>query len=625
MTRTFIGRIAMSLALIFTFASCDKEPEEQISALPTPKVTVNDITTTSFNLSWDIVTDAGSFTYIFNGGEEVTTVDRSVSFTGLEPAVEYTFSLKADAGNNKGWTDSGFVTLKITTDGESQLSSPEPQLVAAYMSKTIISWKSVPGAASYEYSVGQTKGQTTSCSVELAGFDGDTEYEFSVSAISDDPHVVASVPGVLKFKTLPASEDIPPIIIGINETGCDYIDFNVYAVSDFRYLYFAVPAVYFSNHSDRQVMETYRQYVIDAIESNGYTMEAGIDLFSSYGSSNYVESNVYPEMSYYVVAFGIDSVGNILTSLYKTPVKTLANGSADGPQVTGADWFSQSLFYYQFGGYNPTNCLGFTWKGRDVKETRYLMTSTYSFRHYFGASEETLRKYVTKFGTSVTRSDVIDNINAAGGYSYRYSLPSATSYTFATLAVNSASDTTFVVNTLATKASQSFYDWVFLSLGPASDYPKTSLTAKISMSFDSKETLNIQAREIKYLLKPSESLSGVSSSEAEALVESQGISFTAAQVATLNMTGSVTFSFGGAPESSSASGVQSQAPLNPGSDYTLLVNFTAANGDKIFRSRTASTAGGESSDEKTKAAADGTEYKAVIKLNPGTVLDLYNF
>lgn len=614
-----MGRLTKSAAAIaaalFALASCSKEPAEHVNALPIPKVVVNDITATSFSVSWDVVTDAGSFTYIFNGEEEKTTTDRRLSFENLEPAVEYSFSIKTNAGINKGWKDSEYLTLKITTEGESQLDSPEPQVLAAYISKTIINWKAIPGATSYEYSVGSMSGTVTQCSVELAGFEGETEYEFSVKAVSTDPHVKTSEPGAVKFKTRPSSDDIPQLILDVNEVGCDYVDFNVYAVPDARYLFFAVPQVYFNGHSEKQIMETYRDYVLEAIESQGYTLEAGIDLYASYGSSNYLETNVYPEMSYYIIAFGIDKVGNIETSLYKTPVKTLANGGYDGPHVVGADWFSQSLFYYQFGGYNPTNCLGFNWKGVDIVKTKYIMTSTYSFRHYFESSEDLLRKYVTRQGTEVESESVIQSVNSADGYSYRYALGSATAYTLATIAINSASDTTFVVNSLGTKASTSFYDWAFLTLGTSSKYDaKTALAATVSFSYDKAEKLNIQLSEVSYLLKPSDQIEDMTTAQASALVASEGTVMTGVQMSTLNMTGSVSLSFG-----------TDGNPLVPGTKYTLLVNITTVNGDKIFRSRTASTEADSSSDANTETKSLGGRHNALMELNPGEIIDLYNF
>lgn len=618
MIRTLTKTAAIGAAMLFALASCSKEPVEQINALPAPKVVVNDITATSFNLSWDVVTDAGSFTYIFNGGEEVTTTDRSVSFEGLDPAVEYSFSIRTNAGTNKGWKDSEYLTLKITTEGESRLDAPEPQVLAAYISKTIINWKAIPGATSYEYTVGTMSGTVTKCSVELAGFEGETEYEFSVKALSDDPHIKESAPGTVKFTTRPSSDDIPQLILDVNEVGCDYVDFNIYAVPDARYLFFAVPAVYFNGHSDKQIMETYRDYVLEAIESQGYTLEAGIDLYASYGSSNYLETNVYPEMSYYIIAFGIDKVGNIETSLYKTPVKTLANGGYDGPHIVGAEWFTQSLFYYQFGGYNPTNCLGFTWKGVDIVKTKYLMTSTYSYRHYFGSSEDLLRRYVSLQGTDVTSGTVLESVNSKDGYSYRYSLGSATAYTLATIAINEANDTTFVVNSLGTKASTSFYDWAFLTLGTSTKYDaKTALAATISFSYDKAEKLNIQLSKVAYLVKPSDEIEELTTAQASALVSSEGTELSGVQMSTLNMTGAVSLSFG-----------TDGNPLVPGTKYTLLVNLTTVNGDSIFRSRTASTEADSSSEgesEGTVTKSAGGRHNALIELNPGEILDLYNF
>ena len=176
MNRSIITKL--SFALLLAAVACTKEETPERTSLPEPKVRVSDVTSTSFSVSWDVVTDAGAYTYIFNDNDTVTTRERSVSFADLEPSVEYSFSVRTDAGTNGDYLDSRFVTIHVITEGESVLEAPEPVLVAAYKSRTIINWKPVAGASAYEYSVAGMTGKVEACSVELSGFDGSTDYVF---------------------------------------------------------------------------------------------------------------------------------------------------------------------------------------------------------------------------------------------------------------------------------------------------------------------------------------------------------------------------------------------------------------------------------------------------------------
>lgn len=600
----------LSLAVLLTTVSCAKEDGSPAQApLPEPKILVSDVTRTSFSVSWDVVTDAGSYTYIFNEKDTVTTRDRSVSFTDLTPSVEYSFSLKADAGTNGSHQDSRLVTVHVVTDGESTLEAPEPVLVASYKSRTIINWKPVAGADSYEYSVAGMTGKTESCSVELSGFQGSTDYVFHLSAVSSDKYVARSPEAELKFTTRPDSEDIPQIIMSLLECGSDYANFNIYAVPDFRYVYFGVPASYFEGHSDTQIRGTYMKYLLDAIDNSGMTMEGAMAQYSRTGSSNYTEYPLYPELSYYIVAFGVSLDGKATTPLYKVAAKTKAHDTMTEPSLEGADWFSQSMFHSVFGQYNSTNSIWTSWKGTDVKSLQYVLTSTYSLKSYFGGSLDIFRQYVALKGTSVTDGEILEKINDESGLTTRFApLSAANSYTLGTLAVNEAGDSTFVVNTLSTMATSTYYDWAFVSLGTSSSYPASSaLSSVVSIAFDETDFLNIQVKEGRYLLCRNSELSGVSVSDAAKIVKEKGTDFTATQVNVLNMTGKISMSFG-----------TDGTPLDPGTKYTLLVSLTSLNGDGIVRYATASTADGAS----TKSGAFG-EPKGRIEINAPVILDTY--
>ncbi len=613
MRKPVIERLFLMFATAVAAAGCVKDAAETASGpLPEPKVVVSGITCTSFNVSWKDVTDAGSYTYVFNGGEEIDTRDNNLVFEDLSPNQSYTFAVRANAGSNGNYTASKFVNLRVTTEDYSSLSAPEPTLVSAYMSKTIIQWNSVYGASEYEYSIGPFSGKTETCSVEIGGLEGETEYVFEIKALSDDEYVTESPAAQLKFTTRPESEDIPQIIMAHVETGADYCQFNVYAVADTRYLYFGVPASYFGKYTDTQIRDTYLKGFVAALEEAGYSISSGIQQYSYNGTASFVETPLYPEMSYCIVAFGVNTDGQATTPLYKFETKTLAEEASPVPDVTGADWFSQNLFHRTYGAYNASNSLWVTWKGTDVVEFYELMTSTRSYNLYFGGDPSLFRKYVKAKGTKITDAESIEAVNSASGFGTRFSgtIKSATSYTLGAMAINSANDTTFVVNSLPTKASANYYDWAQVTLG-ATDSDALTLTGVFQFAYDDESgDLNLQMKGVRYCFCKLSELSGVSTDKAAEIVSSKGTDIPQVRIDLMNITGKCSLSFG--TEGSS---------LEPETDYILLATFTERSGDTVTRFATATT-GTASSEVPTRAAHDVP--KARIEFNAPVLIDTYS-
>lgn len=553
--------------------SCVKEQAEAPKALPEPKAVVSDITCTSFKVSWDAVTDAGSYTYAFNGGEETVTDKNSLVFENLSPKQSYTFSVRADAGSNGNWTASQFVNLRVFTEDYSTLNAPEPVLVCAYKSKTIIRWNAINGASSYEYSVGPYSAKTSSTSVEIGGLEASTEYVFKIKALSDDKYTNESPETEFKFTTLSDSEDIPQIILSEVETGSDYSKFNVYAVADFLYIYFGIPASYFERYSDTEIRDAYLAAYIKSITDAGISVSTGISQYACNGTASYVQSPLYPETSYYIVAFGVNISGQATTPLYKFRTKTLAEDTAPMPDITGASWFNQRLYHYKYGMYNASNSLWFNWKGTDVVKVSEILTSTRSFKNYFDSDAELFRQYVKLQGSEFSDASTIDAINSADGFGSRFTrLSASTSYTLGTMAVNSANDTTFVVSSLPTKSSENYYDWAGVRLG--ADASDASVLNAV-FSFDNTAevgTMSLKLSGLRYCFCKVSELSGVSVDKAAEIVAERGTDLPQANLDILNMTGALTLSFG-----------KDGAALEADTSYIILVTFSEAGGDAITR------------------------------------------
>lgn len=578
-----IKNLLFAAVIVAAASSCAKEnePQERTVPLAAPKVTVTEVGRTAFTVSWDVVTDADAYAYTFDGGEEQTTRNTSLVFSALEPSVRYSFTLKTLPGSNGNYSESSLVTLYVTTEETGTLDAPEPELVAAYKSKTIIRWKSVREADSYQYSVGDFSGNTSATSVEINGLEASTSYTFRIKALSDDKNLNESAETGLEFTTSPEDEDIPQIIMALVETGPDYSKYNVYAVADFRYLHFAVPSTYFNVMTDSEIRDYYLTAFVKAIEEAGMDVSTWVSQYAGCGTSSYTESPLYSEMSYSIVAFGINTAGQATTPLYKLETKTLADDTAPFPDTVGEPWFTQSLFLAEWGVYNPSNCLWLTWKGESVTEIASILTSTRSFKTYFNASADLFREYVRLKGTEYD-SSVIENVNSEKGLTTRFtSLSSATSYTLGTLAVNAVGDTTFVISSMPTKASNRYYDWAGVLLGTDTSHPATSsLTGTFSFKYDEEEDpLTFRLAGVRYYFCRQEELSGIAIGDAAKIVSVKGTDLTRANLDIMNLTGSISLSFG-----------VDGSPLEADTAYALLATFTERNGDEVTRFSIARTA-----------------------------------
>ncbi len=576
-----IKGLVLAAVIVAAVSSCAKEDElrEQTGPLPAPDVIVTELGRTGFTVSWDAVTDAGGYAYSFNAGEEQTTRNTSLVFSDLEPSASYVFTVKTVPGSNGSYSESELVTVRVTTEEVGTLDAPEPELVAAYRSKTIIKWKAVYGADSYEYSVGGFSGKTSSTTVEINGLEASASYTFRIKALSADKNLNESADGVLTFTTRPEDEDIPQIIMALVETGSDYSKINVYAVADFRYLHFAVPATYFKVKSDNEIRDFYLAALLKAIEEAGMDVSTYISQYAGCGTASYTETPLLSEMSYSVVAFGVNTDGRATTPLYKIETKTLADDAAPFPDTVGEPWFSQSLFHYDFGAYNASNSLWLKWKGENVTGIKSILTSTRSFRTYFELSTDLFREYVKANGTESGQS-VIAGVNSENGWTSRYALSSATSYTLGTLAVNADNDTTFVISSMPTKASDRYYDWAGVLLGTdGSATASSSLTGIFQLRVDDSEPVSFRINNLRYFFCRQDELSGVTTDRAAEIVAAKGTDFTQADLDILNLTGKFTLSFG-----------TEGSPLAPDTAYALLATFTERNGDEVTRFSLAKTA-----------------------------------
>ncbi len=124
-------------AFVLFFVACDKGPENDIDPnaqqLNPPVVRIDNVTTTTIEVSWGAVDHATGYAYRLGEGEErrVEASILRVTFQGLTPATSYTVQVRALAG--KGYTDSDWRIEEVTTEGGSVVETvdiPDPVLKA---------------------------------------------------------------------------------------------------------------------------------------------------------------------------------------------------------------------------------------------------------------------------------------------------------------------------------------------------------------------------------------------------------------------------------------------------------------------------------------------------------------
>lgn len=283
---------------ILSIVGCSEKERPGTATLPAPEVRITSVKGDSFVASWSIVQDAGSYTYIFDEGSEVTTKDRSIEFGGLAPDTEYVLSVRADAGPNSDAASSEWTEVHIVTGDEIVLSAPVVTVVSAFKSKTIIEWSTPVGAESFEYVFDGVTAETSLNRVEFNHLAASKEYEFSVKARSSVSYICNSEPATVKFVTESDDTDVPVFVFSTPMIDGNSVTFEIYAMSNIKYKYCVVPA---SEYSDESVLNSSSEGV---------------------GTTGVSMTELEFDTAYIAAAVGIDEEGNAMTGIYTVNFRT---------------------------------------------------------------------------------------------------------------------------------------------------------------------------------------------------------------------------------------------------------------------------------------------------------------
>lgn len=586
------------------WAGCTGPVSEDRAAqvLARPEVSVRGLSSTGFTLVWDVVENADSYTYEFNGEPAVTTEDRSLAFSGLEKHTEYVISVKADAAEGSPYRSSEFTYVHVFTDDLVHLDTPELILGSAYASKTIISWSMVSGAAGYEYTINGRTTETEETQAIISGLEPGKEYTFTLKAISADPqNALDSEPAVLSFTT--EEGDLPRFLIVPTSVVADAVSFDVYAEAGNLYYHDVVPGYLLARYTEEELMETYRTAILQYAEEQGISLSLALSAVLTSGTRSFTVTGLVSEMTYAVVAFGMDTKGELTSNLYVKEVKTTATGASDGPDFGGSDWFSQRFYLDNtisaLSGEDWTTSAVTYWEGMDVEDMRYRVLPTDDFNTLFSdpPDQELLKSFLKDENYAYVASQgILAAINSVGITMLSSGLSPGISYTLSSLAVSDGGEELLSVNSLTTKSDPTARTWFQVSTLVDEQYGDTWNSAVAVMR-------GVEVTSLKYMMIASSALEKVPVSSYPDLLEDYGNEGTEEHLSGVNG-GGLAIRF---------------VNLSPSTEYTFIAMAGNPTGDTLLRysgvSTTAAPEGERSVSAmsvKGPAAAEG----GIIKVDP---------
>ncbi len=571
-------------AAILLFTGCSPENAEETAAriLKTPEVKVSEVTVSGFSIDWGKVYGAADYTFALNDGEPETTGNLSAGFSGLDAGTEYVVRLRANPAEGGSSAPSEYAHVHVRTSVVTQLDKPEITIGSTYASKTIISWSIIPGAGSYEYSIGEVSGATSENRLTLQNLKKGTDYTFSVRAVPSGEGSTASETAVTAFTT--SEDDVPALLIVPETVLADAAAFGIYAAPDVTYYYDVVSSSALMKYDEADIIDKYRTAIIKYAESLGISFRLAMASALKVGTNSFSIASLTSELSYDIIAFGMDYDGNITTGLYTARFTTTSTGWSSGPNYGGSEWFSQRFYltndYVALSGYGWTNSVWMTWKGSDVQSIRYRLLPTATFNKLFDDPDdkEAIKAFLKDPDYSyAVKDEYLTLVNSAAGYNSLTPCSSGISYTISTLAASSSGEEELTVNSITTKVSNEARTWFTLTALVNEKYGPTSTTIASVLR-------GVDVTSGKIMLAKTTSLAGIPTSSYPALVEDKGTELKETYLEPIN-----------------GNGLALLMTVEPETSYTVLATVENMAGDRLTRyASVTTTAAGQ---ENTASAA----------------------
>lgn len=582
MIKSAFTMAASSVLLLLAGCGSDTKEATLSETLKTPEAKVSEVTVSSFRVDWGKVYGAESYTYSLDGAEADSTKSLFVTFNGLEASKEYVVRLQAEPAEGGSKTSSEPVYIHVRTSDVSQLEKPEITVGSTYASKTIISWSVIPGAGSYEYTVGEISGTTTENRVTLSNLAKGSDYIFTVKAIPAGSGNTASESAQTSFTT--SSEDVPTLLIVPENVLADAVVFDVYATPDATFYYDVVSSSTLMQFDEATVIERYRSAIIEYAKSKGISLQLAMASVLKVGTNTIGVSSLASEMSYDIIAFGMDYNGNVTTGLYTKRITTTATGWSSGPNYGGTDWFSQNFYltnaYLGLTGYGWTNSVWTTWKGQDVQSIRYRLLPTSTFNNVFSDpyDKEAIKAFLrdTSYSYAV-RSDYLALVNSSNGYNSVTPCNSGVSYTMSALATSTSGEEELTVNSITTKTTSEAYTWFSIAALVNEKYGPTSSKMACVLK-------GVGIESGKLVIIKTAALANIPESSYPAIIADKGTELKESYLEYIN-----------------GNGLALVVDVEPQTSYTVMATVVNKAGDKLTKHASVTTTAAETKAARTRA------------------------
>lgn len=159
------------------------------TVLATPVLTVSNIVSGGFTVSWKAVKNAEKYVYKVGDGAEQETTQTTFTADGLKNSTKYTVKVKAipPATMADVAVESEWGTVDATTAAPAKLSAPVLTSSAIHTNGFTVSWAAVPNAGKYIYKLdGGTEQTTTSLSAAFNSLTAKSNHTVQVRAAASD-------------------------------------------------------------------------------------------------------------------------------------------------------------------------------------------------------------------------------------------------------------------------------------------------------------------------------------------------------------------------------------------------------------------------------------------------------
>ena len=166
-----------------SFTTAGKKP------LGTPVLSVSNILSGGFTVSWKAVKNAEKYIYKVGDAAEQETSELTFTADGLKHSTEYVVKVKAvpSASQAEFSVDSEWAETKVTTASKATLAAPVLSSDGIHTNGFTVLWTAVPGAGKYNYRLdGGAVQTTTDVAVAFKSLSALTAYTVEVQAAPSD-------------------------------------------------------------------------------------------------------------------------------------------------------------------------------------------------------------------------------------------------------------------------------------------------------------------------------------------------------------------------------------------------------------------------------------------------------